>query len=103
MEQEGVPLCILDAPLLFEGGCEKLCHVTVAVLATKDVRENRIIERDGLTHERAEQRINAQPDDEYYTSRCDYTLMNSGDITLLHQNATALFQEIQEKLSLGGF
>lgn len=91
---DGVPYCVLDAPLLLEAHCEGLCETTVAVLADRDVRMNRIVERDGITAERAEQRIDAQPDDAFYISRCDHVIRNDGRISSLH----ASVQELMAKL-----
>jgi dephospho-CoA kinase len=103
LEQEGNDLCVLDAPLLFEGNCVDLCHVTVAVLAKDEVRMERIIQRDGISMDMALKRMSAQQRDEYYISQCDHTLYNSGDITQLHQMAAALLDEIKKNFSLGGF
>ena len=36
LKQAGHPLCVLDAPLLFEANCYQLCDTTVAVLASRD-------------------------------------------------------------------
>ena len=94
LEQQGHQWCLLDAPLLFEADCFKLCHTTVAVLAPTQLRESRIMERDGITGEMALQRINAQPNDDYYKSRCDHVIYNNGDICQLQQNVQALLQQL---------
>ncbi len=102
LEQAGEPFCLLDAPLLFEANCYQLCHTTVAVLASRNVRKNRIVERDGISGEMAEQRIAAQPDDSYYTSRCEYVIYNTGDIAELNAAAENTLQQIKDKFSIGG-
>lgn len=102
LEQQHTPLCILDAPLLFEGNCYSLCHTTVAVIAARDVRKNRIVERDGISGEMAEQRMAAQPRDDYYIQRCEFVIYNSGDIAALHTAAEEVFQKIKTKFSIGG-
>lgn len=102
LEAAGHPLCILDAPLLFEGNCYSLCHTTVAVLAARDVRKNRIVERDGISGEMAEQRIASQHSDQYYKERCEFTIYNSGDIVELHTAANQVLQQIKAKFSIGG-
>lgn len=68
----------IDAPLLFQAGFDRLCTLSIAVLADKELRTARIMERDGITREAALQRINAQPDDLYYFKRADRVLFNSG-------------------------
>ncbi len=90
LEQQGHTHCLLDAPLLFEADCAHLCQVTVGVLAPSSVRKNRIIGRDSIPEEMALQRMNAQPDDRYYKDRCDYILVNNGDISQLQKDVEAL-------------
>ncbi len=89
LEQAGHTHCLLDAPLLFEADCASLCHVTVGVLAPSSVRKNRIIGRDSIPEEMAIQRMKAQPDDQYYKDRCDYILINNGDISQLQKDVQA--------------
>ncbi len=85
---------LLDAPTLFESELDKVCFKTIAILADKDIRLKRIIERDNLTEEEALLRMNAGKDDEYYIERADYVLYNNGDeCEFLHQ-FTKLLEEI---------
>lgn len=71
-------LCVLDAPQLFEARAEDDCYKIVSVIAPTDVRKMRIMERDGITDEQAECRMNAQLDESYYTSHSDYVIINDG-------------------------
>ncbi len=61
---------VLDAPTLFEAGADRLCTGIIAVTASEDLRLNRIIERDKISHEEALLRIKAQDKD--YTKMADY-------------------------------
>ena len=65
-------LCI-DAIALFESGLDSICDATIGVTAPRSKRISRIIDRDGIDSMSASARINAQPDDDFYTERCDYT------------------------------
>lgn len=67
---------ILDAIALFESGENKLCDFTVAVVAPKDIRLERIMKRDNITEEKALERINAQKDESFFTSQADFVLWN---------------------------
>ncbi len=96
LEQAGHTHCLLDAPLLFEADCAHLCHTTVGVLAPISVRKNRIIGRDSIPEEMALQRMNAQPDDQYYKDRCDYILLNNGDICELQEDVQVLREELMK-------
>lgn len=70
-------LILLDAPTLFESGCDKLCNKTIAVLAERNIRKQRIIDRDKISDEQAENRLDAGKSDEFYLNKCDKTVYNN--------------------------
>lgn len=73
-------LIVLDVPLLFESGIDQLCDLTLAVLAPREGSLLRIMKRDGIDRQRAEARLNNQPDDDFYRARADLLLENKGDL-----------------------
>lgn len=75
--------CVIDAPLLIEAGLQVDCLFTIAVLADKDIRAKRISLRDGMSINRAYERINAQKSDDYYIDECDYVIYNNGQLSEL--------------------
>jgi len=74
------PLIVLDVPLLFESGIDRLCDLTLAVLADREGSLQRIMLRDGIDRARAEARLNSQPDDDFYRAHADLLLENKGDL-----------------------
>ena len=52
--------------MLFEAGLERICTVTLAVLAPREQRLQRVMARDSITREEAEKRMSAQQQDQYY-------------------------------------
>lgn len=76
MEEVGYRGIIIDAIALFESGEDALCDFTVAVVAPKKIRLERIMKRDNITEEKALERINAQKDESFFTSRADFVLWN---------------------------
>ena len=76
MRLAGQRFCVLDVPLLFESGMDRMCDLTVGVLACVQTRAERIMKRDGLDRVRAENRIAAQPDEAFYRSRCQMLVCN---------------------------
>lgn len=76
MEEVGYRGVIVDAIALFESGEYALCDFTVAVVAPKEIRLERIMKRDNITEEKALERINAQKDESFFTSRADFVLWN---------------------------
>ena len=70
-------LAAIDAIGLFESGLNELCDITVTVTAPLEQRVHRLMKRDNITREYALARIQAQPTEEAFISRCDAVLCNS--------------------------
>ncbi len=94
--KQGKDIAVIDAPLLFEAGLGGSCHCTVAVLAPHEQRLQRICHRDRLTVEQAQNRMRAQPTDEYYEQRATVVIRNTGDERALQKTAEALFAQLEE-------
>ena len=50
----GAPLVVLDVPLLYETGGDKLCDKVLVVTASADVQRQRVLARPGMTVEKLE-------------------------------------------------
>lgn len=74
---------LLDAPTLFESGMARCCDRIVAVVADAAVRRARILSRDGLTPEQAEQRMNAQHTEDFFRRNADFIIENNGSAAAL--------------------
>ena len=75
-EKSGVVATIIDAPVLFESGFDKLCDVTVCVTAPMELKIKRILKRDGITDKKAEARLQSQLSDDALREKCDYEIVN---------------------------
>lgn len=95
-EREGKELAVIDAPLLFESGFDKECDLTVAVMADRGIRIKRICERDGLTREAAENRINTQISDEKLSSMVNFVITNSASRKELAESVAELVAKIKK-------
>lgn len=95
-EQNREMVAVIDAPLLYESGLETVCDITVAVVAPAEVRQERIIKRDDIVSEQAKLRMDAQPEESFYTDRADITLQNNGSLVRLRQQAIELAEKIRE-------
>lgn len=95
-QNRGFAVAVIDAPLLFEAQVDRLCDETVAVLAPVTLRRQRICERDGLTMDQADRRIEAQPSDEFYRHRATHILENTTDLLALQHQALQLWQRWKE-------
>lgn len=78
-ERDGTAIAAIDAINLLEGELPQRCTCTIAVVAPVEVRVRRLMARDGVSEEYARLRISAQQPGEYFSSRCDYTLVNDAD------------------------
>ena len=68
---------MLDAPLLFESGADKLRDVVVAVTAPLELRLNESCSATASAAKRPK-RIGAQREEDYYTLRARYVLDGAG-------------------------
>lgn len=68
---------LLDAPLLFSSGLDKICDKTVRIIADENIRTARIMKRDGITENEAKKRINAQTEEELLSQHADITIKNN--------------------------
>lgn len=85
---------VIEAPLLYESGIDARCDAVLAVIADRAVRINRIKYRDGLSAHAANMRVNAQHDDDFYTSRTKYVLYNNGDTESFIEEGGRIIDEI---------
>lgn len=88
--------CLFDAPLLFEAHLEELCDCCIAVTAPVNLRIKRLSERDSITEDEIRSRMKMQHEDEYYTSRCQYIIINDSDKTALKKKAEKLLKSIMD-------
>ncbi len=91
---EGGRIAAIDAIELFTGGQAKRCNYTVAVLADREKRIERIMTRDGISREYAAMRIDAQHPDSYFQELCGHVLRNDGSAEEFHEACMKLFKEI---------
>ena len=90
---EGV---ILDASQLFESGLNERCTLVVSVVAPEDVRLKRIMERDGISEEKARLRMSAQYPEEFFRTHSNYVIENTGtaeDLKLQLRQLAGLFEQ----------
>ncbi len=89
-------LIVLDAPLLFEAGEDKLCDKVIFVDADEKNRLERIVKRDNLSIDEAKARIEAR-NLSPIKEKCDFVIMNNGDIDKLGARVMAIVKECTGK------
>lgn len=88
---------LLDAPTLFESGIDAICNKTIAVLAEKDIRLERILKRDNISLDDALIRLNAAKEDIFFTEKSDYVVYNNSDVKTFLNTFENLLNEIIKK------
>lgn len=79
-EAVGERLFVVDAPLLFESGLDRDCHLTLAIVADREKRLERIMARDGIDRELAEKRLDSQLGEDQLYRLCDEVIVNEGTV-----------------------
>lgn len=76
------PLVVFMVPLLFEVGHHQLCDKVAVVAVAKEVRYERLQQRDGLAPAEVDKRLASQMSQEEKIRRADRVINNSGTLTL---------------------
>jgi dephospho-CoA kinase len=82
---EGHPYVIKEAAILFESGADKTVDLVVGVIAPLVIRQQRVMDRDGLTEAEFKQRTQAQWPQEQWENKCAFVVVNDGEMSLIHQ------------------
>ena len=89
-KENGDALFVIDAPLLFESGLDKICDLTVAIVASREKRLERIMARDKIDRELAEKRLSSQLDENELSRLADEVIVNDGSEEELTEAIIAL-------------
>lgn len=92
----GEKLILLDAPTLFESRADDFCEIIISVLADEEIRERRIISRDGLTPEQARKRMDSQLDEDFFRTHSDYIIHNNGSMDMVNGISMEVSGKIRE-------
>lgn len=87
-------IIVLDAPTLLESGAYRLCDKIIAVVADENIRKQRIMRRDNLSQQQAEQRMKAQKDDAFYAQHADAVIYNNQDTCDLEKAIEQVLKKI---------
>ena len=98
-KSNGKKAAIVDAPLLYESGFDKDCDIIIAVIADKDIRIKRIINRDNITLDEANLRISKQHDDFFYTKNADYVIVNNEKLDEVNIQVEKIYTSLFRKAS----
>ena len=83
----------MESAILFESGADKLVDRVVVVTAPEEIRIGRVMQRDGITREKALQWIARQWPQEQVIARADFEIVNDGHADLNSQIEKLLTSE----------
>jgi dephospho-CoA kinase len=101
-DARGVPLVVLEIPLLFEAGLEDSVDEIVFVDAPNDVRLSRLVERRGLDPAEARRMMDAQLDPAEKRQRSHHVVENRGTPEALADRARELLVLLRQRVEGGG-
>lgn len=84
-----------EAAILIESGSYKDCDLIIAVIADKEIRIARTMERDQISRAQVEARMNNQLSDEERITYSDYVIDNSQDLAYLQQQVKNIADKIK--------
>lgn len=87
----GAEICVLDMPLLYEKGLDKLCDRVWCAYIPRETQLMRLMERDGFTREEAEQRLASQLPAIEKANRADIVIDTSGPIQYTKRDIIELY------------
>lgn len=93
IKKQKAPYIIKEAALMFESDAWKYVDKVIGVSAPYELRLQRTMERDHLSKEAIDARINKQMNEEEKIKRCDYVLINDEKKLLIPQ-VTALHEKL---------
>lgn len=87
-------ITFVSVPLLFETGFEKLFDKVILVYADDKIRLDRLMKRNNLPQEYAQNRIDIQMNQDKKKSLADYIIYNDKTINDLHENVEKLIESL---------
>ncbi|MBE6075084.1 MAG: dephospho-CoA kinase [Selenomonas ruminantium] len=92
-KRQDVPLIVLDVPLLFESGWDKMTEENCLVDVSEAVQLARLMQRDGYDEQAARARIAAQMPLAEKRRRADRLIDNNGDLPATLRQVDRLWKE----------
>ena len=91
------PFAVADVPLLYETGRDKDFHAVIVVACPRDTQLQRLMERNKLSKEDAERRLNAQLPIDQKVKKATHVIRTDGTFDETNAQVDALIQALTAK------
>jgi dephospho-CoA kinase len=98
MQKQTTAYAIKEAALIFEAKAEKHLDLIIGVQSPLPIRIQRVMQRDNITEEAVQARMQKQMDETEKMSRCDFIVVNNEKELLIPQ-VIAIHEKIIENLN----
>lgn len=85
MQQQHTPYALKEAALIFEANANKQLDYVIGITAPVDLRLKRVMERDHISPEKVQERMDKQMNEEEKMKRCDFIIYNDERQLLIPQ------------------
>lgn len=94
LERRNVPVAVVEVPLLYESGMDRIADTVICVSAAEETRIHRMAVRDGISRKQAVARMKAQQDPQKIEELADYVLRTDAPMHENKENVLRLWQQI---------
>lgn len=94
--KSGHAIVLIDAPVLFESGFDKMCECVICVSAPENVLLERIQKRDNLSAEDARRRLASQKSSDELEGRADFVIYNDAERPVLYERVEKCVTGLRE-------
>ncbi len=96
LERQGHSIVVIDVPLLYEVGWERLVDLVVVVYTPRHVQEERLVNRDGMSADDARSRLDAQMTIDEKRRLADRLVDNGNTLEDTRRQVASIIEELKE-------
>ncbi len=93
----GTTMAVLEIPLLFETGADRLVDATIVVSSTPELQRKRLMKRDNFSAEKLERLLARQMPDAQKRSQADFVVDTSGEISAGRAQIDVILEQLRER------
>jgi dephospho-CoA kinase len=96
-EETGIPVLLVEVPLLFEMDLKNRFDMVIAVIAGAELCVKRLMKRDNVSRDDAETFLKYQLPDDYKANLADFIIKNDGDSDQMKKAVECFYREHIQK------